>query len=100
MSNLESNTSEQGVSTRILVGLIIGTLIGIVFNIWGTNSIRDGLLTYVFQPMGLAFLRGLFLVVVPLVLSSLIVGVANLGSAEHVRKLGGRLILFYISTKY
>lgn len=85
---------------KIFIGLVVGTLIGIGFNILGPNPLRDFLLVNVFQPAGTAFLRGLFLIVVPLVLSSLVVGVTQLGSVENIRRLGIRLFLFYIVTTF
>lgn len=100
MSKLNSKSSssvanEKQVSTRILIGLIVGTLIGLIFNFWGEHPVREWLLHNLFQPVGAAFLQGLFMVVVPLVFSSLIVGIANLGTVDHLARLGTRLALFY-----
>ncbi len=95
---MKKNKAEKSNSTKIFIGLIIGGIIGYLFNIWGTNPIRDGLLKYVISPVGIAFLRALFMVVVPLVFASLVVGVAKLGNAQNVGRLGGRLISFYLIT--
>lgn len=89
---------ESQVSTRILIGLIAGAIIGAAFNYWGPHPIRDWILDNICQPIGTAFLRGLFMVVVPLVFCSLVVGVANLGSAQHVGRLAWRLGAFYVAT--
>ncbi len=96
MENTHNNESQ--ISSRILIGLIVGAIIGLAFNYWGANVYRDAILKYVMNPMGQIFLRGLFMVVVPLVFSSLIVGVTNLGSANNVGRLGWRLAVFYILT--
>jgi DAACS family dicarboxylate/amino acid:cation (Na+ or H+) symporter len=104
MSEINENGSnpdkeEKQVSTRILIGLIIGAIIGLVFNIqfqdaaWVTWILKN-----ITGPIGTAFLQSLIMIVVPLVLSSLIVGVANLGTVEHLGRLGTRLGLFYIIT--
>jgi dicarboxylate/amino acid:cation (Na+ or H+) symporter, DAACS family len=86
-------------STWILVGLLIGALIGVFFNAWGPNPTREWILFNVVGPIGTAFLRALFMIVVPLVISSLIVGVAGLGSVAHLGRLGWRLGAYYaIST--
>jgi DAACS family dicarboxylate/amino acid:cation (Na+ or H+) symporter len=73
--------------TRILIGLVIGVVAGVAVNaiaggenprvVWVINNITD--------PIGALFLRLLLMIVVPLVFSSLVVGVAGIGD---VRKLG------------
>lgn len=93
-----SGSEDKAVSTRILIGLIIGALIGVAFNYWGDNPAREWILNNITAPVGAAFLQALFMVVVPLVLSSLIVGVANLGTVEHLGRLGIRLGIFYALT--
>lgn len=75
---------------------MVGAVIGALFNIWGANPTRDWILHNVMNPVGQAFLRGLFMIVVPLVFSSLAVSVANLGSIQHVGRLGIRLGAFYV----
>ncbi len=95
---MSEKTKDHSNSTRIFIGLVIGGFIGYLFNIWGENSLRDGLLKYLIDPMGKAFLRSLFMVVVPLVFASLVVGVAQLGNVKNVGRLGGRLISFYLAT--
>ena len=84
----------------IFAGLIAGILIGILFNYWKgdpffgplSQKITDNL----FWPLGNAFLQALFMVVVPLVFSSLMVGVANFGKTGSVGRLGKKLFIFYI----
>lgn len=97
--NSASENEEKQVSTRIFVGLVIGAVIGLVFNIYFSDQEwMNWVLANVTGPIGSAFLQSLFMVVVPLVLSSLIVGVANLGTVEHLGRLGTRLGLFYLVT--
>lgn len=85
-------------STRIFIGLIIGAVLGAIFNLWGENPTREWILNYMVQPIGQAFLRALFMIVVPLVFSSLLVGIVSLGSVSHVGRLGWRLGSFYVLT--
>ncbi|MEO0335887.1 MAG: dicarboxylate/amino acid:cation symporter [Pseudomonadota bacterium] len=94
-----SDKEEKQVSTRILIGLIIGAIVGLVFNIWFPDEEWvQWILKNITGPIGTAFLQSLIMIVVPLVLSSLIVGVANLGTVEHLGRLGTRLGLFYLAT--
>ncbi|MBX2974990.1 MAG: dicarboxylate/amino acid:cation symporter [Ignavibacteriaceae bacterium] len=48
--------------------------------------------------LGDIFIRLLNMIAIPLVLSSLIVGAASLGDIRKFARIGGRTILFYIST--
>ena len=49
----------------------------------------------VFAPMGNVFFQSLFMVIVPLIFSSLIVGIADMRNPASIGRLGKRLILFY-----
>jgi DAACS family dicarboxylate/amino acid:cation (Na+ or H+) symporter len=73
--------------TRILIGLGVGLVAGVAAN-WalGGNHPRVTWLTgNVTAPIGALFLRLLLMIVIPLVFSSLVVGVAGVGD---IRKLG------------
>src|SRR5918912_3271969 len=73
--------------TRILIGLALGVVAGVAVN--ALRGDRDpGVEWFVSnftEPVGTLFLRLLLMIVVPLVFSSLVVGVAGIGD---IRKLG------------
>jgi DAACS family dicarboxylate/amino acid:cation (Na+ or H+) symporter len=73
--------------TRIFIGLAAGVVTGVGVNqLWGGDHPKVAwLLANVTEPVGQLFLRVLLMTVIPLVFSSLVVGVAGLGD---VRKLG------------
>jgi len=73
--------------TRILIGLGVGLVAGIAANYFlgGAHPRVTWLISNITQPIGTLFLRLLLMIVIPLVFSSLIVGVAGVGD---VRKLG------------
>ena len=73
--------------TKILAGLILGVIAGITVNeLWGGDHPRVvWLVDNITQPVGQLFLRLLLMIVVPLVFSSLVVGIAGIGD---IRKLG------------
>lgn len=48
--------------------------------------------------MGDLFMRGLKMIIVPIILTSIISGVANIGKAENLGRLGAKTILYYIAT--
>ena len=73
--------------TRILIGLGIGVVAGVATNYLagGENTKVVWIIDNITQPIGQLFLRLLLMIVVPLVFSSLVVGVAGIGD---IRKLG------------
>src|SRR6185503_7644469 len=73
--------------TRILIGLAVGIIAGIAVNrlVGGDHPRVVWIIDNFTQPVGQLFLRLLLMIVVPLVFSSLVVGVAGIGD---IRKLG------------
>ncbi|HLG16749.1 MAG TPA: dicarboxylate/amino acid:cation symporter [Blastocatellia bacterium] len=73
--------------TRILIGLAVGVASGLAVNAGagGGNSKVAWVISNITEPVGQLFLRLLLMIVVPLVFSSLVVGVAGIGD---IRKLG------------
>lgn len=73
--------------TRILIGLAVGVVAGVTVNrmVGGDNVWVVRIIDHVTNPVGQVFLRMLLMIVVPLVFSSLVVGVAGIGD---IRKLG------------
>ena len=86
-------------SWGIFIGLIAGSLIGLAFNYLKMDPqyapIVEKIIDFVFYPMGNLFLQSLFMIIVPLVFSSLIVGVADMSNPSSVGRLSKRLFLFY-----
>jgi len=73
--------------TKILIGLLVGVLGGLFANytLGGSDPRVVWTVTNITQPVGTVFLNLLLMIVVPLVFSSLVVGVAGIGD---IRKLG------------
>ncbi|WP_454061098.1 dicarboxylate/amino acid:cation symporter [Candidatus Nitrospira salsa] len=79
-------------SNRLLVLIILGILSGIFLG--GLIPEAGRAVSF----LGDLFLRALFVMVVPLVMSSMIVGVSSLGDVRQLGQLGGRTILFFMTT--
>lgn len=79
---------------QILIAIVAAFIAGSVTT---TETTVLGVSTYsVFDFVGTLFLNGLKMIIVPLVLSSIIVGVAGMGSGENIGRLGGKTLLFYL----
>ncbi|HYE57598.1 MAG TPA: dicarboxylate/amino acid:cation symporter [Rhodothermales bacterium] len=85
--------------TKILLGLVVGAVLGILANaLWRGDPALEWVVRNVAEPVGQVFLRMLFMVVVPLVFTSLALGVAQLGDLSRVGRVGGKTILFFLAT--
>jgi proton glutamate symport protein len=73
---------------QILIALVLAILFGFFF----PQDVR-----YI-KWMGDLFLRGLKMIIVPLIFTSIVTGVANIGDAQDLGKLGLKTIVYYIST--
>lgn len=79
---------------QILVALILGLIYGVI-------AIQVGLVDFTtnwINPWGTIFVRLLKLIAVPLVLASLIAGVASLSDLQKLSRIGGKTIGLYMVT--
>lgn len=74
-----------GLSTQILIGLAIGALVGYLFPDFGDKL----------KPVGDAFLRMIKMIVVPLIFSTLVMGIAGTGDFKKLGRLGGKAIIWF-----
>lgn len=90
-TDLDDKTDDKpkgiALHTKILIGLLVGAIGGVIVNkmVGGDNAWVVWTVKNFTQPIGTLFLNLLLMIVVPLVFSSLVVGVAGIGD---IRKLG------------
>ncbi len=83
---------------KILLGLVIGAVMGVVMNLTlGGSAGLERFISLVTDPIGRLWLNALIMVVLPLVLSTLALGVAGLGSLAKVGRIGGLTLLTFLS---
>ena len=84
--------------TRILIGLVAGATLGGGANaLLGEDSeLLKTLTAWIAEPIGTLFLRLLLLLVVPLVFSSLVVGVAGLGDIRRIGRVGVKCLVYTV----
>lgn len=81
---------------QILIALVLA---GIVGTLTGTESGLFGVTYYaVFDFLGELFLNALKMLIVPLIVSSIITGVAGVGGTQGLGRLGGLTLLYYATT--
>ena len=78
-----------GLTTQIFIGLILGVLFGYIFPQYGIAL----------KPIGDIFLRMIKMIVVPLIFSALIMGIAGTGDFKQMGRLGFKsLVWFEVAT--
>src|SRR5688572_19277467 len=82
--------------TKIFVGLLAGIFVGAISRVSGVEPLRTTLASL--EPLGVAFIRLVTMVVVPLVIASLFVGVASLGDIRRLGRIGGKTLGFFLGT--
>ena len=78
----------------ILLALVLGVAYGYISAIFGAH---EHVLTFV-KPLGDLFLNLLQMIAVPLVLFSLVAGVASLRDASKLARIGGKTVFLYLGT--
>jgi DAACS family dicarboxylate/amino acid:cation (Na+ or H+) symporter len=86
-----------GLSKRILLGLLAGAALGATAHaLVGGSPGLESFIRYVTDPAGKIFLRLLFMLVIPLVVSALALGVAGLGDMRALGRIGLRTLLYTV----
>tara|TARA_Y100001970_G_scaffold123120_1_gene152608 strand:- start:1705 stop:3006 length:1302 start_codon:yes stop_codon:yes gene_type:complete len=79
---------------QIIIGLLLGLVFGIISAIAGWGQFTTDWIA----PFGTIFIRLLKFIAVPLVLTSLITGIASLSDLRKLSRIGGKTISIYIVT--
>jgi Na+/H+-dicarboxylate symporter len=75
---------------QILIALVLAVIVG---NLTGTDATLFGVSFYdMFAFVGSLFLNALKMLIVPLIVSSIIVGIAGIGSSGSLGRLGGKIL--------
>lgn len=94
-----SKIDKISLSIKILIALILGLTVGLIlFNYNEVPFIKNFILGFVFELTGQSFIRGIKMIVVPLVFFSLILGVSSIDNIAKIGRLGIRTLGFYLST--
>jgi Na+/H+-dicarboxylate symporter len=84
-------------TTKIILALILGALVGLALNIFA-RDLFDILDPYLFTPLGKIFLNLISMLVVPIVFLSIVLGSAGLGDPKKLGRIGLKTIVFFLVT--
>ena len=78
--------------------IIVALILGIIFGVIAAKAGWRGFVADWIAPWGEIFLRLLKLIAVPLVLTSLVMGVSSLSDVKKLSRMGGKTIGIYVAT--
>ena len=84
--------------TKMAIGFAVGLIagLGVHLSTGGEAEWLQWLTTWVTQPIGQLFLRLLFMLVIPLLFSALVVGVAEMGDVRSLGRVGWKTLAYTI----
>ncbi|MCI0330877.1 MAG: dicarboxylate/amino acid:cation symporter [candidate division Zixibacteria bacterium] len=84
--------------TKILIGLGVGAAAGIVANLfWSGSPQLEWLIKNLIYPFGQIFLRLIFMIVIPLIVSALALGTAEMGDLRKLGKIGAKTLAYTVA---
>ncbi|RMT62354.1 Glutamate/aspartate:proton symporter [Pseudomonas coronafaciens pv. atropurpurea] len=78
---------------QILIGLALGIAVGALLNHFSAE--KAWWISNILQPAGDIFIRLIKMIVIPIVVASLIVGIAGVGDAKKLGRIGLKTILYF-----
>ncbi len=82
---------------RILVGFVLGLAAGLLAYTFARDAAWvENVVTYVTNPIGQIFLRLLFMLVIPLLFSALVVGIAEMGEVRSLGRVGLKTLAYTV----
>ncbi len=82
---------------QILIAMVLGAMAGVVFqSIYGNDP--SGTLFTVISSLGTIFIRLLRMIIVPLIFTSIVSGVSNIGEGKKLGRIGLKTMIYYVVT--
>lgn len=82
----------------IVIALIAGIAVGSIFNTMADAAWVQWIDQYIFNVLGQIFLNLIFMVVVPVVFISIVLGVVSVGDPKTLGVIGIKTMMFYLAT--
>ncbi len=96
------NENKMSLTMKVVIGMGLGIVIGLFFNLAGLNADGSFVNTYIvngiFHVIGKLFINALKMLVVPLVFFSLICGVCGIGNLKTLGRVGLKSFSLYMLT--
>ena len=80
--------SRLSMGWQIMIGLVLGIICGMIFY-------HNSAAITVMQSLGTIFIRLIQMIVMPIVVSCLTVGIANIGDLKKLGRIGGKTLIYF-----
>jgi Na+/H+-dicarboxylate symporter len=88
----------KNLSIKIVIALVLGIIAGSICNIYAQSNLVTSIDKYVFNVVGQIFLNLIFMLVVPVVFVSIVLGVVGVGDPKLLGGIGAKTLAFFLST--
>lgn len=86
-------------TTPLYIKILLGMVLGLAWGLFAISiDLDDEVTIHYLKPLGDVFTRLLKMIAVPLIVGSLVLGIAGLGDVSKLSKLGSKTILLYLMT--
>ena len=82
---------------QVIISMIFGCILGTIFKFFGTSINIDPLYQFI-TLFGTIFVRLLKMIMIPLIFTSIILGVSSIGSGRKVGRIGIKTLIYYLCT--
>ena len=82
-----------GLAWQIAIGLVVGIAVGLILNRF--PAFRESAISGVLQPAGDIFIRLIKMVVVPIVFTSMVMGIAGVGDGRSLGRIGLKTFVYF-----
>ncbi|HEX7119348.1 MAG TPA: dicarboxylate/amino acid:cation symporter [Longimicrobiales bacterium] len=83
----------MSLTVRVLIGLVAGLAAGILISLSGSPTLAAAI--PFIEPVGTIWVNALRMTVIPLVVASIVVGVASAADPRVIARIGGRAVAFF-----
>lgn len=88
----------MSLTARVLIGLVVGLGAGIAISLSQSPLLLSAV--RLLEPLGTIFINAIRMTVIPLVVASLITGVARTGDARAIGSIGGRALAIFLAVLF
>jgi len=85
---------------RVVIGIVLGIGVGLATHEWVADPTVVDTLSELFGLTTEVFLRLIKMIIAPLVLTTLAVGIAKMGDASKLGRIGGRALVWFFATSF
>lgn len=86
--------------TKIFIGMIFGIVAGLTVKNLGLSPETLSTVVKWVEPIGKIFMNLIFMMVIPLILSALILGIAEIGDVKKLGRMGIKLLIYTIIVSF